>query len=108
MPAQVREEAGVTLSQVFYHSSQPWPNGPSPQLMNGAIAIAEREDISVDTDELDDARWFSRAEAAAAIRAAERAPANNPAAGVEPGALWVPPPMSIAHQLVRAWSIEMA
>ena len=104
----MREEAGVACGDVFYHSSQPWPNGPSPQLMNGAIAIAEREDISVDTDELDDARWFSRAEAAAAIRAAERAPANNPAAGVEPGALWVPPPMAIAHQLVRAWSIEMA
>ena len=31
MRREVYEEAGVTLSHVLYHSSQPWPCGPSPQ-----------------------------------------------------------------------------
>jgi hypothetical protein len=35
------------VGDVFYHSSQPWPNGPAAQLMLGAIAVAESEALHV-------------------------------------------------------------
>ena len=39
---EVYEEAGVRIGDdCFYHSSQPWPNGPGSQLMLGCLAVAE-------------------------------------------------------------------
>lgn len=57
---EVHEEAGVTVRDVQYLSSQPWPF-PS-QLMIGCHAIADDPEIIIDRTELDDARWFTRAE----------------------------------------------
>ena len=39
------------------------------------------------------------------MRAAEVA---APGVASDSNGLWVPPPMAIAHQLVKAWSIDMA
>ena len=55
---EVHEESGIRVSDVRYHSSQPWPFPTS--LMLGFYATAETEEVTVNTDELEDARWFTR------------------------------------------------
>lgn len=60
---EVEEEVGIEIANVRYHSSQPWPFPSS--LMLGFYADALSEDINPNMDELEDARWFTRAELAA-------------------------------------------
>jgi NAD+ diphosphatase len=55
---EVREEAGIDVSSVYYHSSQPWPFPAN--IMLGFYAEAVTRDISLDDGELADARWFER------------------------------------------------
>jgi NAD+ diphosphatase len=57
---EVREEVGVTLAEVTYAASQPWPFPSS--LMVGFFATAETTDIDVDGREMSEARWFTRDE----------------------------------------------
>ncbi|MCB2088641.1 MAG: NADH pyrophosphatase, partial [Sphingomonadaceae bacterium] len=71
--------------------SQPWPF-PS-QLMIGCHAIAENDGLTIDTTELEDARWFTRDEVADALA--------NPHA--EHTAFAPPPPAAIAHHLMQWW-----
>ena len=85
---EVFEESGVRLSDVGYLSSQPWPFPSS--LMIGCIARAETTEIVLDPAELEDARWFTREEVAAASRGEN--PDLHPA---RPG--------SIANFLIGRW-----
>lgn len=55
---EVFEESGVTVGAVHYHSSQPWPFPSS--IMLGFYADATSRSVTVDQDELEDARWFDR------------------------------------------------
>lgn len=55
---EVREETGVELESVEYHSSQPWPFPSS--LMVGFLARAATARIDLGDGELEDARWFTR------------------------------------------------
>ncbi len=57
---EVFEEAGVRVGRVFYHSSQPWPFPSS--MMLGFHAEAVSTEITIDPEELVDARWFTRDE----------------------------------------------
>jgi len=57
---EVHEEAGVQVGRVQYHSSQPWPFPAS--IMLGFYAEALSEEITIDGNELQDARWFTRAQ----------------------------------------------
>jgi NAD+ diphosphatase len=57
---EVFEEAGVRVGKVSYHSSQPWPFPAS--IMLGFYGEALTEEITIDTKELMDVRWFSRDE----------------------------------------------
>jgi NAD+ diphosphatase len=57
---EVMEEAGVELRAVDYVGSQPWPFPAG--LMLGFRATAADEAISVDGDEILEARWFTREE----------------------------------------------
>jgi len=85
------EEAALRAVSVRYHSTQPWPYPSS--LMIGLIAEVENEDAAPDQTELDEVRWFTRAEAKTLV--------EGSLAGVRaPGA------MAIAHQLIRAWAHE--
>jgi NAD+ diphosphatase len=57
---EVAEEAGVRLSEVRYHASQPWPFPAG--LMVAFHATAVSEEVRVDGVELLEARWFTRSE----------------------------------------------
>jgi NAD+ diphosphatase len=57
---EVLEETAVRVSDVRYLSSQPWPFPAS--LMLGFRARAETNEITVNEDEIEDARWFTRDE----------------------------------------------
>ena len=85
---EIREESGVTVDDVVYRGSQPWPFPAS--LMLGFEARFVSGEAHVTDDELEDVRWFSRAQ----ITAAE--------AGTEPELL-LPPRMAIARRLVEHW-----
>lgn len=100
---EVWEEAGVTLSRVVIHSSQPWPYPAN--LMIGAIAQVSdpaHEKISLEHDpELEDARWFSVEEVEEALRIGVSPLGENPGPEYKEGGLRLPPPTAIANQLIR-------
>lgn len=85
---EVKEEAGIDVGAVRYHSSQPWPFPAS--LMIGCMAEATSEQIRVDESELEEAQWFTRDDVARSLRR----PSD---------VLAVPPRMAIAHALLRVW-----
>ncbi|XP_010535873.1 PREDICTED: nudix hydrolase 19, chloroplastic-like [Tarenaya hassleriana] len=123
------EETGIEVGEVVYHSSQPWPVGPSSmpcQLMLGFFAFAKTTDINVDKDELEDAEWHSREDVRKALAFAEYRKAQRTAAekieqickGVERGQnlstdfnvesgelapMFIPGPFAIAHHLISTW-----
>jgi NAD+ diphosphatase len=83
------EEAGIQVRNVRYVASQPWPFPSS--LMIGCFAEADSDALTVDKTELEDARWFSRDQVAAALAGA-------------PGASFQPPPRAaIARTLLEHW-----
>jgi NAD+ diphosphatase len=92
---EVHEEAGVACGRVRYLAAQPWPFPSS--LMLGFLAEALTDQITVDPDELAEARWFSREE----IRAMVSRAASGPD---DPTQVSLPSPMAIAHHLCRRWS----
>jgi NAD+ diphosphatase len=55
---EVREETGIEVGAVQYHSSQPWPFPGN--IMLGFHAEARTTEITIDYGELEDARWFTR------------------------------------------------
>ncbi|MGH7046375.1 MAG: NAD(+) diphosphatase [Stellaceae bacterium] len=55
---EVREETGIVVGTVDYHSSQPWPFPAN--IMLGFHAEALTTEITVDLGELEDARWVER------------------------------------------------
>jgi NAD+ diphosphatase len=79
---EVLEETGVEVDAVEYHSSQPWPFPAS--LMLGFTAHAVTREVKLRDHELEDARWFSRAEIAA-------------------GTPLLPPDTSISFRLIEHW-----
>ena len=87
---EVREEAGIETGRVIYHSSQPWPFPSS--LMLGCFAEALSETVRIDPAEVEEVRWFHRDEVAAAL-----------ARWPEGSGVRMPPPITAAHRLVRAW-----
>ena len=85
---EVLEESGIRVGRVDYLASQPWPFPNS--LMFGCHGYGESEDITVDPEELDDAIWLTKEEAAEAMGG--RHPTVKPA---RKG--------SIAHFLLANW-----
>lgn len=87
---EVFEEAGVRVRDVQYIASQPWPF-PS-QLMIGCLGHADSLELAIDKAEIEDARWFTRADVAEAL-----------AKGRESTSFVPPPPQAIAHHLLQWW-----
>lgn len=83
---EVLEESGVVVEDVTYLGGQPWPFPAS--LMLGCSARAVRTEVTVDGDEIVEARWFTRADIDQGLRE---------------GTLLLPPAISIARALVHRW-----
>jgi NAD+ diphosphatase len=92
---EVFEEAGIRVGRVRYLASQPWPF-PST-LMVGMLAEALSERITVDPEELAEARWFERDEVQTMVA---RSQSDEPI----PGVATLPPPLAIGHQIARRWA----
>src|ERR1700742_557524 len=86
---EIFEESAIRCTDVNYYMTQPWPYPSS--LMIGCTARALNEDIIVDRSELEDARWFDRAEATLMIKRRH------------PDGLAGPHPFAIAHHLLGRW-----
>ena len=83
---EVAEEVDVTLDELHYFGSQPWPFPRS--LMLGYFARATSTAINVDTDELSHAAWYTREQLSDRLDA---------------GDLGLPGPSSIASRMIQAW-----
>jgi len=83
---EVKEETGVIVDQLEYQHSQPWLFPSS--LMLGFTATAKGNEIKIDKNELEDARWFSRKE----IK-------DN----LKKGLLRMPSKVAIAYHLIKEW-----
>jgi NAD+ diphosphatase len=83
---EILEETGVEVTDIRYWRSQPWPF--PHQIMCGFYARYVRGEVKIDATELDDARWFTQAD----IRA---------------GTPTIPPPLSIARQLIDNWMVGL-
>ena len=86
---ELGEEAGIQVTDVRYIASQPWPFPSS--LMIGCTAVATSDSLTIDRQELDDARWFTRDQATAAV-------SGNPDSAFLP-----PPRFAIARTLLDHW-----
>ena len=84
---EVFEESGIRVGAVNYVTSQPWPF--LSNLMIGLIGEAVTAEIKLDEKELEDARWFTSAEARQML---ER---------THPDGYYAANPIAIAHELVR-------
>jgi len=76
------EETGVRVDGIEYHSSQPWPFPSS--LMLGFTAHALTLEVHLKDQELEDARWFTRAD-------------------ILRGVPLLPPRVSISYRLIEHW-----
>ena len=84
---EVGEEAGVQVSEINYLGSQPWPFPAS--LMIAFEAITNTPQLArPDGDEIEEIRWFTRADMKAAI--ADKS-------------LILPLEISVARQMIKAW-----
>ena len=84
------EEAGVTLTNVRYQFSQPWPFPSS--LMMGFIADTEDRRLTLDVNEIEEARWVSLDDIKTLL------------AGSEVEGIYLPPKFTIARQLLERWA----
>jgi NAD+ diphosphatase len=84
---EVLEETGISVSGARYVGSQPWPMPHSLMLGFRARATGSLQ-IFVDSDEIAEARWFSRDELRASAASGE---------------IRLPPPVSIAHRIIESW-----
>ena len=84
---EVLEEAGITVRDVSYIASQPWPF-PS-QLMIGCHTHADSDELTIDETEMAEINFYTREEVEAAL-------AGN-------GPFRCPPRHAIAHHLMQWW-----
>jgi NAD+ diphosphatase len=86
---EIKEEAGVDVGAVRYHSSQPWPFPSS--LMIGCHGVATSTAITIDEGEMHDVAWFERGDVRAALAGDHES-------------LRLPGEIAIAHHLIRSWA----
>ncbi|HET9161216.1 MAG TPA: NAD(+) diphosphatase [Caulobacteraceae bacterium] len=88
---ELLEEAGLVATEVWYHSSQPWPYPSS--LMIGLMALVSSDEAAPDQTELEEVRWFTKDDIRAVL------------AGHNPD-VRAPMKLAIARTLLEAWVAE--
>ena len=92
---EVHEEAGIRCGRVRYLAAQPWPFPSS--LMMGFLSEALTEEITVDPEEIAEARWFPSDEMREMVARAATGPDD-------PTKVSLPAPIAIAHHICRRWA----
>lgn len=87
---ELKEEAGVDIVDPRYQFSQPWPFPSS--LMMGFIATARSRALTLDKNEIEDARWIDKDEIRALLAGARRED------------LRLPPRFTIARRLIERFA----
>jgi NAD+ diphosphatase len=90
---EVHEEAGVSVGTPVYVSSQPWPF-PSSLMLGFTVAWTGGVPVRQE-EEMEDVRWFSRAELEAATDPSPNRRLDAPLA--------LPPRHAIARRLIDLW-----
>ncbi|NXI37807.1 NUD13 protein, partial [Galbula dea] len=97
---EVAEEVGLEVESLWYSASQHWPF-PSSCLMIACHALvrAQQAEISMNSLELEEARWFGLEEIMEGLK---RDPSSSKQ---DDGSFlpWFPPKQAIAHQLICEW-----
>jgi len=84
---EVREETGLTVADITYYGSQPWPF-PRSLMVAFTARVHDPGALRVDGREIVQAAWLTRDEVRQEWQAGE----------IDP-----PPPMSIAYRLIMSW-----
>ncbi len=93
---EIREEIGLTVRDVRYLGSQPWPFPRS--LMVGFHAVGDpQQDFAFNDGEIAEAAWFTREQVRAALTAGDWTTTSN-------SPLLLPGSISIARQIIESWA----
>jgi NAD+ diphosphatase len=93
---EIREEIGLTVRDVRYLGSQPWPFPRS--LMIGFHALGDPDqDFSFNDGEIAEAAWFTRDDVRAALEAGDWTSAST-------SKLLLPGSISIARVIIESWA----
>jgi NAD+ diphosphatase len=89
---ETKEESNIDVGEVRLISNQPWPFPAN--LMLGCTGEALSSEITIEDDELEACKWCDRDEVRQMV------------AGIHPENHVIPPPISIAYQLIISWLNE--
>ncbi|XP_077206555.1 NAD(P)H pyrophosphatase NUDT13, mitochondrial isoform X2 [Paroedura picta] len=102
---EVAEEVGLEVESLWYSASQHWPF-PNSTLMIAchATVCPQQSKISINSQELEAAKWFSLEEVEQALRRAPKPSQEDD----DSHSFWVPPKQAIAHRLIQEWVKKQA
>ena len=84
---EVLEESGVSVADIHYLGSQPWPF-PQSLMIAFEATIQDPENARPDGEEIVEIRWFDR---------------DGLYAAIMEGTLLLPPSISVARAMIQAW-----
>jgi NAD+ diphosphatase len=95
---EVFEEVGVSVTDVRYVASQPWPF-PSSLMVGFVARLSGDPSLHLDPKEMAEAHWFTRDEVQQAADGADRGEPADPDARIH----FVSPRLSISRYLIDGW-----